>query len=586
MRIDLPIDAGRVLFGLSRIGYTTASALCDIIDNSVRAGAHNITLCVRKLDASFISTRRNNIKEYILIDDGCGMTEEGIKNALMLGSSDMYEAHSLSKSGLGLKSASFSQGDTLTVISAQASGKFVKYVVTLPAIIVAKEYFATREDLTIDDQLYIDKYLPKGKGTIIRVGDIRLVNHPSVKSTIEELRQKLGVIYYYFLQEDLRIAIEVEGDKTYPIAPFDVLFTEEANANGNLNEYEWDGKTTRWITRTKRDFLLDKEANVKATIEITQLPHPPSLNPSSTSNRGEGETRKKYRIGAGNYGFYIYRNKRLISWAQGFDGIIPVDQNLYSFRGRILIDDSADESFNIDVKKSTITLSDEAWNSLNDFTHEPKRKSRKAWERAGALLVAMLGQEPNKFSNDIAESFTPAERLPGTQTLPESEIESRAVAIANNIRKRLKEAIRVEKEVEPDALPPAELEEIAEEVLKGSPDSPATRIFRVSAIADNHLWEPYYDAENGVCVRINRGHRFAKLIFEESGRSNRLQVIFDLLLLQLAQSEIYFLKNYDTKNKLSIEEMQKLTDEYRRITSEQLADICRKAEEMLNKLQD
>jgi hypothetical protein len=69
-------------------------------------------------------------------------------------------------------------------------------------------------------------------------------------------------------------------------------------------------------------------------------------------------------IGSGNYGFYVYRNKRLISWASQLQGIIPIDQDYFAFRGRILIDDSADDYFNIDVKKSTLTLSDEAGMSL------------------------------------------------------------------------------------------------------------------------------------------------------------------------------------------------------------------------------
>ena len=31
------MNAARVLFGISRIGYTPASAICDIIDNAVSA---------------------------------------------------------------------------------------------------------------------------------------------------------------------------------------------------------------------------------------------------------------------------------------------------------------------------------------------------------------------------------------------------------------------------------------------------------------------------------------------------------------------------------------------------------------------
>jgi len=41
----------------------------------------------------------------------------------------------------------------------------------------------------------------------------------------------------------------------------------------------------------------------------------------------------------------VYRNRRLISWADSLDGIVGSDQDLWSFRGRILIDDSADNVF-------------------------------------------------------------------------------------------------------------------------------------------------------------------------------------------------------------------------------------------------
>ena len=89
-------------------------------------------------------------------------------------------------------------------------------------------------------------------------------------------------------------------------------------------------------------------------------------------------------IDASNYGFYVYRNKRLISWASHLQ-IIPYDQDFYAFRGRILIDDAADDFFNIDVKKSTITLSDEAWTAISDYTKEAKSKSKAAWLNAGRL---------------------------------------------------------------------------------------------------------------------------------------------------------------------------------------------------------
>lgn len=42
------INAARVCFGISRIGYTPSSAICDIIDNSVSANAHNIHVMIKR----------------------------------------------------------------------------------------------------------------------------------------------------------------------------------------------------------------------------------------------------------------------------------------------------------------------------------------------------------------------------------------------------------------------------------------------------------------------------------------------------------------------------------------------------------
>ena len=59
--IELKIDAGRLLFGLSRIGYTTSLALCDIIDNSIRAEATNISVVLKKEREDFSDSKQNNV---------------------------------------------------------------------------------------------------------------------------------------------------------------------------------------------------------------------------------------------------------------------------------------------------------------------------------------------------------------------------------------------------------------------------------------------------------------------------------------------------------------------------------------------
>ena len=110
------------------------------------------------------------------------------------------------------------------------------------------------------------------------------------------------------------------------------------------------------------------------------------------------ECREYYKIGAGNYGFYIYRNKRLISWAESLD-FVPRDQDLYAFRGRLLINSDADDVLNIDVTKSRIHLSEVAEDQLKGEIREAVKKSRNAWKTAYNITVKSKDQVPHDTAN-------------------------------------------------------------------------------------------------------------------------------------------------------------------------------------------
>ena len=575
-QLELPINAGRLCYGLSRIGYTPSSAVCDIVDNSVRAKADRIDVLVRKARDEYSDNRRNNVSAYLIIDDGDGMDADGLAQALTLGASDSgYEKNSLSKFGLGLKTAAFSQGDRLDLISSPGGGSpFLKRSVSLPEVEEAGTYFASVEELTEDDQTLIDEYLPGGKGTIVRVGEVRRVNHPSVRSTIDELRYKAGVIYYYFMRDD-NLELFIEGEK---VEPFDVLATDEADEYGNLDEDEWDGKTVRWIQKPK-DILLDAEEEVMARIEVTQLPHPPTFE---LEEKGKAKaTRDQYRIEAGNYGYYVYRNKRLISWAERFGTIVPLNQKHFSFRGRILIDETADEAFNIDVKKSDISLSDEAERALDDKTADYRRKSREAWVKAAQDVTARTGEDPNQTANEIAEDFEPEEDS-GTFTTPEEERERKAreEALKREMREKAREEAARKKSEETGEQVSAEdvTEEEVTETVRGEANPAARRIFRVERLDDDVLWKPYHDADLDKCVRVNRHHRFGRLIYDNNSENTDLQILFDLLLLQLANGEVRAVRQLDKHKREDVEEVLAA---YRRYVSNYLAELCRELENRL-----
>lgn len=580
--IKIPINPGRVLFGLSRIGYTPESAICDIVDNAVSARAKNINILIKRTE-QIGDARRNNVSEYIIIDDGDGMDEQGILKALTLGAPSDYEANSLSKFGLGLKSAAFSQGDALEVISSKNS-VFHKYRVSLPEI--KDSYFASKLDISEEDTELIEKYLPNKKGTIIRIGAVRKEGHPAVRATIKQLKDRIGVIYYYFLV-DGALSIRLEENV---LPAVDILFTSEADRNGNLDDATWDGVHTQWLQRPKV-ITLDAEAQVQGTIEVTQLPHPPSF--LLIERGGDKIAREKYFITAQNYGYYVYRNKRLISWADSLDGIIGEDQDLWSFRGRILIDDTADDVFNIDVKKLNIKLSEEARDVVFDLSKEYKRNSIKAWNRAKNLKKELENEEPNQQSNSLIEQLIIPDSLPGQPILSPDE----DAKVEKGLTDRMKASIRQQIDQTTDIAASTIIdngeavnvksktdEEIFEETLKGETNPYATKIFRVPSLPDNQLWEPYYDAEHEYCVRINRYHRFAKLLFEENSRNPDIQVLFEVFLHQMAVAEVQFRRQFQglfPKLNLNDERVEQLTSEFRRYVAGQLAFMCGRLDDKL-----
>ena len=112
MRVrNAPPRASAMLESLRGLGYSTASALADIIDNSISAGATTVDIQFNWKDKS------SNI--YVL-DDGSGMSDQELEGAMTLGDKNPLETrppHDLGRFGMGLKTASFSQCKRLTVAS-------------------------------------------------------------------------------------------------------------------------------------------------------------------------------------------------------------------------------------------------------------------------------------------------------------------------------------------------------------------------------------------------------------------------------------------------------------------------------------
>jgi hypothetical protein len=109
-----PPRAGPMLEALRGLGYSTAAALADLIDNSISAGASEV-----RVDCSWAGAA----SRITILDNGRGMDDAELESAMRLGEKsplDVRAADDLGRFGMGLKTASFSQCRRLTVASAKA----------------------------------------------------------------------------------------------------------------------------------------------------------------------------------------------------------------------------------------------------------------------------------------------------------------------------------------------------------------------------------------------------------------------------------------------------------------------------------
>ena len=100
--------ARRLIMSLRNMGYDFAQAVADVVDNSIEAGASLVAIDI-EFDGDDSWVR--------IADNGKGMNAEQLREAMRYGAERNYDENDLGKFGLGLKTASMSQCQCLSVAS-------------------------------------------------------------------------------------------------------------------------------------------------------------------------------------------------------------------------------------------------------------------------------------------------------------------------------------------------------------------------------------------------------------------------------------------------------------------------------------
>jgi hypothetical protein len=482
------MDASRVCDAIAKIGYSPASALMDIIDNSVTAEATEIIVEI-ETDTDKTFAAKNNVITYRIIDNGKGMNQEEIKNSLKLGSESKYQSNSLSKYGMGLKSAGFSVGTRIQIISKKEGVFSPVSFVDKDEIRSAGKYVVSRLKVDADAlQEYGKKISDYSSGTIIEITRCQNIKQDSAQKTLKKLEEQLGVVYYTFLtQKDnpLSITLRCTGKPDVKIVPHDILFTERAKTG--FDEDTYDMKST-YIVFSEDVSLQDYGVEEPMKLEAVIFPQ----DQMKTIAHFTEEERKKigsYKVSRNNSGFFIYRNNRLIRWGDDL-GIVGRDNQ--NFRARIVLNTAHDDAFHVDVSKQRMDVPEDVEAKISHLMRLPLRYSELAMKICSDFKKNPEKKEGSGFNynnQDLAEDET--EELTGEDKI-------------KTVRERKKELIEQTEENE-NSEPKDEPQE-SDEVVESIPLF--ERVRYSDKVQGFTVWEAGFDSSDGSYVRINRNHSY------------------------------------------------------------------------------
>lgn len=351
--------AASLIEGMRDFGYTLSTAMADIIDNSITAGARSVQIRADTIsDAPWIA----------LIDDGSGMSELELIEAMRPGSKNPLvarEGHDLGRFGLGLKSASFSQCRQLTVATRKDG---VTSVATWDLDEVSR---SNRWEVLLEDDPSdtpgIDRLGVTGTVVIWRKLD-RLAasyRHNGAKRSAEmnaaltEAEQHLRLCFHRYMEGTRpQLRLTLNGRALLPTDPF-------ASANK--------------ATQVDDEELLPL-ANGKVVTQTFTLPHHSRMSKTEWEEVGgpEGHLRSQ--------GFYIYRERRLII-AGGWLGLARATELTKLSRVRVDIPNTMDAEWKIDVRKASAQMPPMVRERLRKIVERMQGTSKRTYQRRGRKLV-------------------------------------------------------------------------------------------------------------------------------------------------------------------------------------------------------
>lgn len=369
---DSTPKAKGLMYSFRSIGYSVETAIADLVDNCIAAETKTIHIY---FDWS--------MKKIYVVDNGKGMRKERLIEAMNFATGDpmlIRLGSDLGRFGMGMKTASFSIGKNLLVISRkdeEVSNAFwdIDYV-------VEEENWKTlswnSDAITrvINQAPSCIKQFFTGDGTMLIISQLdKLIDENNIEKskngfyeTIENVKEHLSLHFHRFMEED-ELNIYVNDNLLEPWNPF--VSNNVATQELAVEQYDFKGKSVR--------------------IEPYILPHETKfITEEEFSKAGRGDW-NRYQ------GFYIYRNKRLIEYGTWFRKL-KKESGYRLARIKLDINSQCDEDWKINVLKSKVSLPAYLRDIVVRIASETSRKSLEVYNSRGTYKKCKTENVSTEFT--------------------------------------------------------------------------------------------------------------------------------------------------------------------------------------------
>ena len=344
------------------IGYTLDTAIADLVDNSISAGADTVQIYGLPHSSGLLA----------VIDNGSGMTEEEIVAAMRHGGlrkDGPRRENDLGKFGLGLKTASFSQCRQLTVVS-RKRGVLSAAEWDLDVVGHRDDWVVSVLDRQEISQLPLVDEL-KGTGTLVLwrkldrlTGKSRAEKHHEIiNEKLKGIEKHLALVFHRFLNGEVKwhssFNLSVNGHKVEPLDP-----------------YCLDNKATQMLPTESIDM-----GQHRVVLQGYILPHHSKLSAQ------EYDFYKERSDFMQNQGGYVYRNCRLVAWG-GWFRLAQKNEAMKHARVKFDFPSVLDSQWKTDIKKSSVELPKIVRRRLKQLLKDITERSTRIYTGRGEKLFS------------------------------------------------------------------------------------------------------------------------------------------------------------------------------------------------------